>query len=523
MSANAANSLNTQTTQQDPNMEENERTRKLRKRLNLYNTLMGQGKEKLCTQTQLQSLISLNYSLYTFLHLNDSDWVLAMIDIDGYNEMINKWGQNTMRKVIQVGTVIKAFCDNDTNKLKGFRCSNLIANNEDNPDGGRHDGFAVLMYCTPNLDKSEKYVGKLEKKIKQQTNETVTVGIAKMNEWETFEEWKQRGLKNIIIARNSENIDINQFSETDEKKLPNGEATTTTTTATTSTASGRRIETENGTIYSDINVKYVNGKYGGNNGNEDEKKEDVSGFGRKLGNKEEFDIKMQEIANNEDYEWVVALMEIDDFTSFVFLNNSNKEIILAEKNKIDKEIFHLFNVYGNGNGNGNGNGTNKNDSIYFGYKWRGNEGGDTFGLILYNSKDRNKCLVSAIDLIESLKDEIRQECSFTVSIGCSKLEESDLGIADDWYERIKKHLEKGKKKGGNRVVYRRDKSDTNRESNINNRSSTSDVLQFESKSNETAQENEIEKKTIESIEVCLCVSASLPVCWSVCLSVVLFF
>ena len=72
----------------------------------------------------------------------------------------------------QIGTVVKAFCDNNQRKLKGFNINDAIVDEECNE---KRDLFAILMYCRPELIKANKYISKLIAKIKQQTNETVCV------------------------------------------------------------------------------------------------------------------------------------------------------------------------------------------------------------------------------------------------------------------------------------------------------------------------------------------------------------
>ena len=89
---------------------------------------------------------------------------------------------------------------------------------------------------------SEKYIAKLIKKIKQQTNETVFVGLAKMNGWETFGEWKKRAMKN----------------------LKNAKSRTTTETD------------NNSTFLSDINVAYANPNVGDEKEGKEEKNKQAS-------------------------------------------------------------------------------------------------------------------------------------------------------------------------------------------------------------------------------------------------------
>ena len=115
---------------------------------------------------------------------------------------------------------------------------------------------------------------------------------------------------------------------------------------------------------------------------DDEKKHQGVEESRKiLERKEDFETKLQEIANNEQYDWIAAIMAIDHFDSFVFLNNDNKEVIESEIVKMEQEISQLFDIFGNG--------TNKNKMKYFGYKL--NRDGNRIGLILYDSKDTSVC------------------------------------------------------------------------------------------------------------------------------------
>ena len=376
-----------------------------KQRLELYNNLFGSGTTKnRCDETGLQLKESLDYSLYTFLHLFDINWVLAVVDIADLERFDEKYGRQLgKRKMIQIATVIKKFCENDPRKLKGYKYNN---------DG---DLFSLLMYCYPKLVKSEKYISKLIKKIQEQTNELVCVGIAKMNDWETYDEWKQRAMKNLNNAKN--------------------------TIAT-------ETKTQTSLFFSDINVEYVNPNLEKQKKQQEQKTGVVAGH---FGTEAEFDKKMQEIANNEDYDWVVALMTIDDFDSFVFSIDNNQDKIQNEINKIPQAIYRLFDIYESFYGNK----INGDEKKYFGYNLSRRNINGKFGLILYDSKDINECYVPAHEILETLKDEISDKCSFTVSIGCSRLIEDDLGFSGDWYERAKKNLSKAKTDeicfgGGNR-------------------------------------------------------------------------
>ena len=170
--------------------------------LKLYNSIFKQGKNKICDKTGLQFTQSLNYSLQTFLYTSHNYWVLAIIDINGLIEDNGKFiSQEASSKINQVGVVIKTFCENNPSKLKGFRCNSndLIdigigddtEDTQDTEDAKYYfpnDLFAMLIYCHPKLILGEKHISKLMKKIEQQTNKTVCIGVAKMNEWKSFDE-----------------------------------------------------------------------------------------------------------------------------------------------------------------------------------------------------------------------------------------------------------------------------------------------------------------------------------------------
>ena len=434
------------------------------KRLELYNSLFGEGGNKTCEQTGLQLTQSLNYSLHTFLHLSDTNWVLAVIDVDSFDNIQEKYGeQNATRKIVQIGHVIKSFCDNDPRKLKGFKCNDLVGV-DPLQEESIHDIFALLMYCHPKIVKSEKYILKLISKIQQQTNESVCAGIAKMNSWESFQEWKQRAFKNLQNVQNTFGTSTNNL------------------------------------FYSDIHVKYVNAKKETLVANVDQKQDEKQQQQRpvaklKLGNKEEFDQKMQEISNNEDYEWISAIMAIDDWKSFEFLNNYNKQAVKQEMDKMEQEMFHLFDIYGNG--------TTKNEFKYFGYRLNSNNG--EFGLILYDSKDISKCFVAAHEILETLKEEISMKCKFTVSIGSSRLIEDDLGIMDDWIERIKSNLKRAQKGGKNEICF-----GTTNGNDDDDEKENDNVADMELKIEDDIEADKIEKESLQVIKVCCMIVLYFP-------------
>ena len=142
--------------------------------------------------------------------------------INNVNETIGYCGAN--HKIKQMGDVIKVFCDNDSQRLKGYKCTDKI--------NGKGDLFGLLMYCYPQLNKSELYIKKL-KKIQSLTSETVSGGIAKMNKWETFEELKLRALNNIEKVKTAKGkadyySDVNVVFTKPENNVNNNHTTTAT-------------------------------------------------------------------------------------------------------------------------------------------------------------------------------------------------------------------------------------------------------------------------------------------------------
>ena len=111
--------------------------------LEFYNSLFIQStSENKPDETGLQSQESLNYSLYTFLHLSDINWVLAIVDIADLHNFDEKYGcQLKQRKVIQIATVINKFCENDPRKIKAFKLNNVIVDDDDE-DESKRDLFA---------------------------------------------------------------------------------------------------------------------------------------------------------------------------------------------------------------------------------------------------------------------------------------------------------------------------------------------------------------------------------------------
>ena len=78
----------------------------------------------------------------------------------------------------------------------------------------------------------------------------------------------------------------------------------------------------NGAFFSDIDINYVNPQ------------EDST-----IGDEKENEQKQ----NEENYEWIVAIMSIDDFSSVVFSKNNDKQALQLEINEVEKEMYHNAN------------------------------------------------------------------------------------------------------------------------------------------------------------------------------------
>ena len=61
---------------------------------------------------------------------------------------------------------------------------------------------------------------------------------------------------------------------------------------------------------------------------------------RRLGSKEEFDLKLQDIAN-EDENWIVSVMDIDDLGQFLFENDDRLKV-QPEILKLEEIMIDLF-------------------------------------------------------------------------------------------------------------------------------------------------------------------------------------
>ena len=413
-----------------------------KQRMEWYNNLFGPRENNdVCKDTGLKLTKSLNYTLQTFLYLRDDKWVLSMIDINSLASINEKLGYSGANyKIKQIGSIINEFCNKLPFTLKGFKCVDVIK--------GKGDLFAMLIHCDKGkFELSTKYILKLTKRVKSLTNETVSVGIAKMNIWETYDEWKQRAIGNLKQGK------------------------------------------ENGGdgIYTDINQVFVNSNLKVQNDNkQNAQQQQISPhLAPKLGNKSQFDEKLDEIASGDDRDWIIAVMDIDDLGTFLFANDNKREAAEAQVLKIENEILELFDIMGG------------NYDKYFGYKLTS---GDEFGLVIYDSrKDIENCIIPGHDVLEMLLYRIQDNCDVTVSIGYSKLIDDDLKMSDELFERVNEHLKQAKLNGKNQVYFGQ---------NIKNADENDDDKDDESAfvvDNVVNQDDIIQYQTMQAINVRNCV------------------
>ena len=76
----------------------------------------------------------------------------------------------------------------------------------------------------------------------------------------------------------------------------------------------------NDTFCSNIIVEYLNPHCDMNDKDEKQQQAQAEVI-NKMGNKEEFELKIKEMANNTSYDWIVPIMAIDDYESSLFSNN----------------------------------------------------------------------------------------------------------------------------------------------------------------------------------------------------------
>ena len=311
------------------------------------------------------------------------------------------------QKKNEIASQISEFCDKNPSKLQGFLCDDVKTSKR-------------VLYCIlvkfkdggiSTLNKSKQLMIKLMRNVQALAGEVITVGIAKMNEWETYDEWKLRAFNNIITAREK-----GQGKQNEKKHL-----------------------TGFGDIYSDVEVEFTKPK-DVFSGGADEKAAEIE-INRdeqlKLGIRSEFEARIRDTINKKDKNWVIAIMSVDNLDEILTFATVEKQIT--------RIVLDIFNAFDN---------NNNSDKRYFGYKITEEE--DVYGMVLYDHYERklndNVPIVSAHDVLEALRLRINHKCSFSVSIGYDRIVDQDDLIGDDLIERVHKHLIQAKKSANNQVV-----------------------------------------------------------------------
>ena len=364
--------------------------------------LFGSGFGAVDKETGLPFVDALNRELEKCIVSMDSKTVLAVLDINNLANINDKFTYSGADiKIAQIGTIIRKYCEENSYRMKGFKVN----------EKGKSDVFAVLIRYKRNIENCRRFIETLMTQIKDLANETVCVGMAKFNYYETkFEEWKLRAFKCLEYAKD----EMRDNSE-------NGKAS-------------------KNNLYFDVNQVFVKKEETKVDADEKEKERDEAesedAIYKELGTKEDFLSKMKEMAVKEDDKWFACIMDLDNFGNLMFENNYKEEIAKMAKKEVVNEVITLFKVLG---------GFNK---YYFAYKLTD---GDEFGLIICNRNDE-VLVVNGHELLLHLRNNIEQNCKVTVSIGYAKINLEMEQSVNEWYKEIAKCLSLAKQSGKNQCL-----------------------------------------------------------------------
>ena len=228
-----------------------------------------------CLETGLRLAASLNYSLKTCLILKDNKWVVAVMDIDNLKHINDTTGYGAANIIIEnVGTVIREFCQEKPMKTKGFRNSSIPQND---------DMFAVLIRYSKKIENVETRINTLISRIFHVTNQTVSVGLAKMRTDKTNEnetKWMQRAISLMKIVKNEKG--------------------------------GNGLETD---IYENAIIINEEKEESNKKNNNSKHKHRIK---HALGSQTELEEKGKEIAMLEDENWSMAIIDADNMRMYIF-------------------------------------------------------------------------------------------------------------------------------------------------------------------------------------------------------------
>ena len=319
------------------------------------------------------------YALKLCILLQDDKWVLAMLNIDNLKKLNESFGyQKANLKIAMIGKMIADFCDNNPYRLKGFR----------NNDDGKGDLFGVLLYCQKDTSFAQRNMQRLIKKMFDKTNVTVSVGITAMKKSKnfTFIQWRQNTLNCIKIAKQNGGNQVYVDTTIDKSKISD------------------------------------NDKHSGGNGGA-------------LSSEALFNSKTKEIANNQNTNWILAIIDGDNVGAFK--NKNGIEATGDVMNDVGFQIIKICNVF---------------ENTCFGYKLGS---GDEFGMIIYDKNiddnDDVSSTFSSRDIIQMLLENVRYNCKLTVSVGYTRLSTDEL--KEEWFDRANEYLTVAKRNGKNQAYW----------------------------------------------------------------------
>ena len=393
--------------------------------------------------SKLFTVNAINYLLKSCVCVRDDKWVVAMIDISNLKQLNTESPQQDARLTVKgLEGIVYNFCQRQPFKFKGFRCVVNV-----NDDATKKNLFGMLIYCRKNFDFAEKQINVLIQEIKDEmgnNNVSISVGISKMTDGKSFEEWKDSAIKGMKLTKSD-----HECKTDDDSTLANDEVG----------------------ISLDMNLVLTNWQ-----------------ISRYLGVENQFKSRIRQIRIHEDSDCFLAMLDCG-------VNDNDNEKINKIRNEILKLIFFLKrannkSIFGY-ELQSSGDGINKGKFAliiydYFEYRKDANK----------EIKDKNKSkkfkarrkyILSSEEIVSVLIENIERNCNVGVSVGVARLNgKEEIG---EWTERANLHLNQAKKNGKNSIYFgddlkefeidEQDVSDNNQDDLINLKTESIQALQVE--------------------------------------------
>ena len=368
--------------------------------------------------SKLFTVNAINYFLKSCVCVRDDKWVLAIIDINNLKQLNTESHQRHQGLTVKaLDGIVYNFCQRQPFKFKGFRC---VVNINDNAT--KKNVFGMLIYCRKNFDFAEKQTNILIQEIKDKmgdnNNVGISIGISKMSDGESFEEWKDRAIRSMKLTKSH-----------DECKTDHD-------------ASLANDDDDEVGISVDMNSVLTNWQ-----------------ISRYLGDENDFESRIRKIEIDEDGDWFLAMLARDCGVNDHDYDHDNEKIIREIRNEIlklivffkgDNKLIVGYELQLSGDGKGKDNGK--------------------FALIIYdttNNKDKNenketvdkniskqarkKCILSSKEIVSVLIENIERNCNVRVSVGFACLNGKEK--IGEWKERANLHLNQAKKNGKNSIYF----------------------------------------------------------------------